>query len=220
MRLTEYPDRDLLFVDLASRLASDLEDALLSNDRVTLAVPGGSTPGPMFDQLSAADLDWSRVDVMLTDERRVPADHERSNERLLRERLLVNRASAATFLRTVPDENKTMDRLNAALAARLPINVLVLGMGSDMHTASLFPGSPDLPGALAADAAPLMMVDASEGLEPRITLTGPVLASAISTHLLIAGSDKLTALNRAAELPPIDAPVSLVLKDAEIHWAP
>ena len=66
MNLIEYVDRDMLFLDLANKLAGELETALLHSDRVSLAVPGGTTPGPMFDELCAADIDWSRVDVLLT----------------------------------------------------------------------------------------------------------------------------------------------------------
>ncbi|MDJ0639869.1 MAG: 6-phosphogluconolactonase [Paracoccaceae bacterium] len=219
MNLITYPDRDLLFVDLASKLAGELEAALLHEDRVSLAVPGGTTPGPVFDELSAADLDWSRVDVLLTDERRVPPDHDRSNERLVRERLLTSRAAAARFVRLVPD-GEDLPALQDKLAARLPLNVLVLGMGVDMHTASLFPGAPQLIEALRRDAPPLMMVDAAEGLEPRLTLTAPVLRGALSTHVLITGDEKRNVLETARRHSPDDAPISLVLGHADIHWAP
>ena len=147
MNLIEYPDTGTLMTGLATRLQRELREALLPGP-ATLAVPGGSTPGPMFDALSEADIDWSKVTVMLTDERQVPADHERSNERLVRGRLLQNRAAAATFLRLVPEGDDIATPI-AALAAMLPITVLVLGMGADMHTASLFPGSPDLAAALS-----------------------------------------------------------------------
>lgn len=218
MILTEYPDRDLLFLSLANALASELEAALLHEDRVSLAVPGGSTPGPVFDELSAADLDWSRVDVLLTDERRVPPDHDRSNERLIRNRLLQNRAGAANFVRLVPEDDDLSAQIDR-LQPRLPLNVLVLGMGADMHTASLFPGAPQLHAALDRHAPPLMLVDASEGLEPRITLTAPALAGALSTHVLITGEDKKAALAQAQKETPGTAPISLVLGHATVHWA-
>ena len=94
----DYPDRDLLVMDLANKLAGDLREALGHQDRASLVVPGGSTPGPIFDVLCAADLDWERVDVMLSDERWVPDTSERSNTKLLRERLLIERAAAARFV--------------------------------------------------------------------------------------------------------------------------
>lgn len=219
MNLISYPDRDLMFVDLASHLAGELETALLHSDRASFAVPGGTTPGPVFDELCAADIDWSRVDVLLTDERQVPSDHDRSNERLIRERLLVSRAREASFIRLVPEGDDASAEI-ARLEDLLPIDVMLLGMGADMHTASLFPGSPDLPAALDRHAPPLMAVAASEGLEPRITLTGPVLAGAISVHVLITGDEKKAALEKARHETPLNAPVRLVLGEADIHWAP
>ena len=98
MNIQEYPDREMMMIDLANRLAGDLTNALMNHDTVSLAVPGGTTPGPVFDALCAADLHWDRVRVMLTDERWVPETSERSNTRLLRQRLFVNRAAAATAL--------------------------------------------------------------------------------------------------------------------------
>lgn len=219
MNLITYPDRDLMFVDLASHLAGELETALLHSDRASFAVPGGTTPGPVFDELCAADIDWSRVDVLLTDERQVPPDHDRSNERLIRERLLVSRARAASFVRLVPEGDDASAEI-ARLEDLLPIDVMLLGMGADMHTASLFPGSPDLPAALDRNAPPLMAVAASEGLEPRITLTGPVLAGAISVHVLITGDEKKAALDKARRETQLNAPINTVLGTADIHWAP
>ena len=219
MNLVTYPDRDMMFVDLASKIAGEIEAALFHEDTVTLAVPGGTTPGPVFDELCAADLDWSRVRILLTDERRVPADHERSNERLLRERLLTSRAAAAEFVRLVPEGEDASAEI-ARLTAILPLNVVLLGMGADMHTASLFPGSPQLAAALDRHAPPLMLVDAPEGLEPRITLTAPVLTGAMSVHVLIAGDDKREALEKARKAKPLEAPVAAILGDADVHWAP
>lgn len=219
MSLIAYPDRDLMFIDLASKMAGEIAAALQHEDLVSVAVPGGTTPGPIFDELCAADLDWSRVRILLSDERRVPADHERSNERLLRERLLVSRAAAAEFVRLVPD-GPDMAEIVAKVAPFLPLNVLLLGMGADMHTASLFPGSAHLEAALDAEAPPVMMVDASEGLEPRITLTAPALRGALSIHVVITGEEKRSAYEKARNLQPQEAPIAAVLQDATVHWAP
>ncbi len=98
MKIVDYADRDMLAINLANRLAGDLETALLHNETVSFAVPGGTSPGPIFDILCASDLDWARVHILLTDERWVPEDHTRSNTRLIRERLLTARAAKARFL--------------------------------------------------------------------------------------------------------------------------
>ena len=110
----KYPDREMLAMDLANQLAGDLRAALQHDERVLLAVPGGTSPGHVFDNLCGVELDWSRVDVMLTDERWVPEDHERSNTRLLRERLLVDKAAAAGYIPLYTDADEPDDALHVA----------------------------------------------------------------------------------------------------------
>ena len=219
MDLIEYPDSEMMMMQLADRLAGEISKCLAAHDHVSFAVPGGTTPGPIFDILAGANLHWDRVHVLLTDERRVPADHDRSNERLLRERLLTDKAAAAQFIRMVPGRGVSMEDLNQRLTPELPLSILLLGMGADMHCASLFPGSPQLTEALSQKAPHLMEVDAPEGLEPRITLTGPVLRGAMSTHVLIVGDEKREALDRARKLKPEEAPIATVLGEATVHWA-
>ncbi len=222
MNLVEYADRDMMMIELAQRLAGELKTCLVSHDFASVAVPGGTTPGPVFDNLCAADLDWSRVHVMLTDERWVPETSDRSNTRLLKERLLVDRAAAAQYvpLYTGADTaDEALDDLAAGLAPELPISVLLLGMGADMHTASLFPGADRLAEGLGADAPPVLPMRADGAGEPRVTLTAPVLAGAMSTHILITGAEKRDALERAQTLDPMEAPVKIVLSGATVHWA-
>jgi len=221
MHLETYPDAEMMMMDLANRIAGELNTCLFEHPWASLAVPGGSTPGPMFDALSAADLDWSRVHVLLTDERRVPSDHPRSNERLVRERLLTGRASAAQFIRLVPESDDDWPAVHARLNEELPISILLLGMGADMHTASLFPGAPELDDALASKAPPLMAVTPpGDDLEPRLSLTAPVLKGAMTTHVLITGDEKRASLGRARKLSPKEAPIATVLGNATVHWAP
>lgn len=223
MNFVEYPDRDLMMIDLAHRIAGELNSQLQRQDAATLAVPGGTTPGPAFDALSAASLDWSRVRILLTDERWVPEDHERSNTRLLKEHLLVDRAAAATYIplyADAPEPEDAMEDLTARVQGVLPLTVLLLGMGDDMHTASLFPYAQGLEDALADDAPPLLPVRTPDAPDARITLTAPVFKGAMSTHILITGPKKREALERARkEGDPIKAPVISVLADATVHWA-
>ena len=222
MKLREYPDREMQAMALADRLASALKNCLMVHDHASFCVPGGSTPGETFSLLAQADLDWSRVHVFLGDERWVPEDHPRSNTKLLRETLLTGRAAAATVVPMVndaPTPEEGSSRLASGFDGELPISLLLLGMGDDMHTASLFPGAPETAAALADDAPRLMAVR-PEGQEPRITLTAPVLAGAMETHVLIAGEAKRAALQRAKGLDPKTAPIAAFLKTAEVHWAP
>jgi 6-phosphogluconolactonase len=222
MKLVEYPDRDLMMIAVADQLASDLNGALRANDRVSLSVPGGTTPGPVFDTLAGVSLDWSRVTVFPNDERWVGEESERSNARLIRKRLLRGHAMAATYVSLyadTPEPEAAMERLVAALSPHLPIHVLLLGMGADMHTASLFPGGDRLADALAADAPILVPMRADGAGEPRVTLSARVLADAMAIHVLIAGPDKRMAIERAMTLPPEVAPVRAVLANATVHWA-
>lgn len=223
MNLVEYPDREMMMIEIANKLASQLSSAIRSNDEALFVVPGGRTPGPIFDTLSGVDLHWDQVKVMLSDERWVPAKSERSNTRLLRERLLVGKAAAATYLPLYAESDtpeKVIDDLATAIEPHLPISVLLLGMGDDMHTASLFPGADRLEDALAGNAPILMPMRAPNAPEPRVTLTARVLIDAMQTHIVITGQDKLDALKQAQEIgDPMKAPVCAVLGDATVHWA-
>lgn len=222
MNLIEYPDRDMMMIDVANMLAGELGMSLRNRDRATFAVPGGTTPGPMFEALCAAQLDWDRVDVMLTDERWVDADDPRSNARLLRETLLVDRAAGANFVPFFMQGEtpaSAAPRLTEAIGGCLPVSVLLLGMGDDMHTASLFPRADGLLAALDAHAPPVVPIIQPGTGEPRVTLTAPVLTGAISSHVLIAGATKREALERARHCAPEEAPIQLVLSRATIHWS-
>lgn len=222
MNVIEYADRDMLMIDLANTLAGDLKTALTTQETVSLAVPGGTTPAPMFDYLSGADLAWARVAIMLTDERWVPEDSARSNTGLIKRHLLTGPAAAATFVPFyggTDTPEASLDTVVEGVAPHLPISVMVLGMGADMHTASLFPGADRLADAMTDTAPPLMAMRAPGAPEPRITLTAPVLQGAMAVHLLITGAEKRAALEQAARLTPDAAPVALILNHATIHWA-
>jgi 6-phosphogluconolactonase len=222
MNFNEYADAEMLAIALANVLAGKLTAALMHEDRATLVVPGGTTPGPIFDALCDADLDWSRVDIMLSDERWVPLDDPRSNAALVRARLLTGRAAAATFHGFYvggDDPEDTLSEVEARIEPLLPISVALLGMGADMHTASLFPRGDNLRLALDAEAPVLVSMRAA-GLDcTRVSLSARVLRDAMSLHLVITGNGKRDALDRAASLPPEEAPVAAILNEAEVHWA-
>lgn len=222
MNLLEYPDREMMMLKLADTLAGLLADFLRRRDHVSFSVPGGSTPGPVYDTLCDLDLDWSRVAIVLNDERWVGEDSPRSNTRLLRERLLRGKAAAATLIPMVTDDptpEAALPDLVDGLTPHLPLSLLLLGMGEDMHTASLFPGADNLEAALRRNAPPLMAMRAEAAGEPRITLTAPVLQDALRVHVLITGAAKREALERAVKLDPREAPIACVLDQAQVHWA-
>lgn len=215
-RIVEAADRDALARLLAGEIAAVLEAAIEETGRAALAVPGGTTPAAFLTALGGHALDWGTASVTLTDERCVPADHPRSNRRLLDETLFAGPAHAAQFV-ALDDEQ--------ALSALLPLDACVLGMGGDFHIASLFPGADRLDEALSPDCgAAALRLQAPGAPEARITLTAPVLTGAGRCFVLIHGAEKRAALDRArAAAGPADAPVRLVLDaptPATVYWAP
>ena len=149
----EFANPTVLAAALAQSVADDLRAALQARDGASLALSGGNTPKAFMQALARQPLDWSRIAVTLVDERWVPENHPRSNAHLLRENLLQGPASAATFLplyRATPEPEAALDELERDLATSLPwpLDVAVLGMGEDGHTASFFPGGDRLAQAL------------------------------------------------------------------------
>ena len=213
-----FPDRQQLAAGLADRIAADLAAALAARGRARLAVPGGTTPGPFLTALARHPLDWTRIAVTLTDERWVPPDHPRSNARLLRECFLDAGAAAARFVPLFAagaDPDAAAAAIAEAVAREvLPLDVCVLGMGADLHTASLFPGADRLAEALDPECpVAVLPIRAPGAAEARITLTLPSLVSAGHIYILIAGAEKLAALDAALAPGPVaEGPVRAVLR--------
>jgi len=222
MQIVDYPDAEMMMMGLADRLASELRRCVADHAHASFVVPGGTTPGPIFDVLSGVDLDWARVHVMLSDERWVPETSDRSNTRLVKERLLTGHAAKAQFIPfytgdATPEEG--LGDVMRGLEGEFPISVLLLGMGADMHTASLFPGADRLAEAMDRAAPPLMAMRAPGAPEPRVTLTRPWLDGAMSKHIVITGAEKREAVERARGLDLMEAPIKGVWTEATIHWA-
>ncbi len=222
-----HPDRQALAEAAARDAAALLRAAIAARGRATLAVPGGTTPGPFLTRLGQADLDWEQVGVTLTDERWVPAGDPRSNQRLLAGTLFAGPAAAAEFVPLYGATAEPEMALSAIAAALgrivLPLDLCVLGMGEDMHTASLFPGALGLEAALGPDAPPVMALRVPGMAERRISLTAPVLAGARQVMLLIQGAAKRVALDRALAARSVrEAPVRVVLDGpapVTVHYA-
>lgn len=219
----KYDSRAELFKGLASVVEAQLRAALAQKGRATLAVPGGTTPAPFFAHLRIADLDWANVTVLLTDERFVPESSDRSNTRLLRENLLQDQAAKAVlvlFYQPADAPEDVLTNLQSGVSAVLPLDVCVLGMGADMHTASIFPEADLLAEALADDAPVVLPMRAPNALEPRLTLTAPVLRGAGHVHILIAGTEKQAAFEQArAAGTTLEAPIKIVQEQAQTHYA-
>lgn len=226
----EYETREQLAEALAVGVAAKLAGGIATRGHATLAVSGGSTPKRFFELLSQAGLDWSQVTVILVDERLVPPDHERANAGLVRRHLLREGAAAARFVPYV------VDAATPAECARLSesaftqdghrIDACVLGMGTDGHTASFFPGADMLAEALDTESDRTVVPIFAEGAgEPRLTLTlGPILrAGFVALH--IEGAEKHAVLEQALGGADVnEMPVRAVLHQDQtpvhVFWAP
>ena len=221
-KIIKYDEREELIQKVAAKISSALITALDGRETITFAVPGGTTPGPILEKLSEFYLDWARVNVILGDERWVPHSHERSNTRMIMKTLFKNEAKKARFIPMYADfasPEEGILHINKDIEPALPLSVALLGMGADMHTASLFPESKNLGLALSKDAPNVVAVSALGIPEPRISLTARVLNSSQEKHLVFFGVDKKRVLDEAMFLDPLSAPVSAVLDGAVVHWA-
>lgn len=221
--LRQYASREEMAQELADLIAMRLTSRIHATGVARLAVPGGSTPGPMLSALGAKDLDWDNVVVTLTDERWVPVSSDRSNQRLLSESLFQGMAASATFVPLysgAPEPRLGLDAVCLGLEqAALPLDIAVLGMGADMHTASLFPGALGLEQALSTNAPAAIAITAPGADEQRISLSAAALNPA-ERHIQIQGSDKRDALARAVGIgTPLEAPICAVLDGATVHYA-
>ncbi|MFQ6593985.1 MULTISPECIES: 6-phosphogluconolactonase [Pseudomonas] len=221
-----YRTAALLADGLANDVAEQLRAAISARGDATLVVSGGRSPVAFFQSLAKQGLDWSKVTVTLADERWVPVEHADSNAGLLKQHLLQGPAAKARFLSlysaaaNLEEAALQADRLLGELPA---IDVLVLGMGDDGHTASLFPNSPNLSDALQPNGTrrcwPML---APTVPHQRLTMSRALLSTANYTVLSIAGSSKLTTLSAALASDDIAAmPIRAFLQPTlEIYWCP
>ncbi len=197
----------------AEWLAETLSDVLAARGRCAIALSGGTTPRPVYGALAAPDLagaiDWSRVHVYFADERAVPPDHVDSNFRMASESLLSHVPIPAAHLHRMEAERPDLDAAAAAYEKLLPaaLDVLVLGMGADGHTASLFPGS----WALAERSRRVVFVEGPKPPARRMTITPPVIAAARQVAVLVTGKEKAAAVARAFDdrTPTREVPAAL-----------
>lgn len=211
---------------LAERVARALDYAVSSHGSASLVVSGGRSPIAFLEALSTCNLDWAKVQISLADERWVDVADPDSNEGLLRRHLLQNAAADAHLL-GLYQPAETLEQAAKLASDQLegfkqPIDVLVLGMGNDGHTASLFPNSPLLAQGLDANGIDhCLPMLAPTSPEQRITMTYSLLASARVQCLAIQGTAKLETLRQAMRLETMQMPIRAFLRSPlEIYWCP
>ena len=227
-----FESRDTMAERLADQVAARLCDAIDVRGRAFLSVGGGRFPKPFFQKLSSRSVPWEKVSVVLGDERWVSPDDEASNEKLVKDNLLSGDASRAHFvgLKTIhQDPREGLEEIEHRLKS-LPelLDVTILGMGEDGHTASLFPSaSPEeLEQALVpADAEQAALMNPSVSDVPRISLTLPRLRASRWIVVAAPGEGKLTTFNQAmagddVRLMPVRAILRQEDTPVEFWWAP
>jgi 6-phosphogluconolactonase len=204
------PDGDAFRRIAAEILERAILDAVGSRGTCSIALSGGSTPAPVYEELGAAALPWERLEVWFADERAVPMDHPESNYDLVRRTLLRGRPEARPRLHRMPADAADREAAAADYARRLPdpLDVLVLGMGPDGHTASLFPGSP-----LVSERSRKVVAvhDAPKPPPERMSLAAPAIEGARAAFVLATGAGKAAMLARALDprTDPREVPAAL-----------
>ena len=227
--LNDYDSRELLDSALAEKVSNILKEAIALKGKASIAVSGGSTPKGFFKALSEKALDWKKVTVTLADERWVDINSSDSNTRLVHENLLQNNASSAKFFHLKQGENlcaETLADLNlAAETSLLPLDVLILGMGEDGHTASLFPCSEQIAHGLDTNnTEALMAVQPTTAPHQRITFSFASLSQSQNTFLHICGESKKEVLDKAlADKDIFSMPIRAFLHsdaiNTQVYWS-
>ena len=225
-----YPDTDSLVAGTAEWILSAGGEAIASRGVCSLALSGGSTPRALY-RLLASDpwrkrFDWSRIDLFQVDERAVPIDHPDSNFGMIERELLrsvqvpekhVHRVHAELGAQAAAEEYETQLRKSLAASGIPRFDVLLLGMGEDGHTASLFPGTEAL-----EETSRLVLGYTVEKLNaPRITLTFPVINNASKVLFLVSGASKAATLREVfeGESPELRYPAAMVApEDGLLYW--
>lgn len=223
MKPTEFvfDNIEALSQSIAKKVATSLQQALANHEAASLVVSGGKTPIPFFKQLSQENLDWSKVWITLADERWVDSDHPDSNEALVRQYLLQNQASKANFigLKTSAPASSLGELECEEHLKKIPqpFNVLILGMGDDGHTASLFPQAPQLEAALNIESSKsCIAVDPITAPHPRMSLTLKSLLNSQEIILMLTGS-KYDVYSKALIPGPVkEFPIRAIIHQSKV----
>lgn len=222
-----FDSKSALEAQLADRIANQLQSAIDARGKASLVVSGGSTPLALFELLSHKAIEWNDVYVTLADERWVDTESDDSNERLVREHLLQNRASAAKFrglknMFSTAEEGVEMAIEQLANFPK-PFDVVVLGMGNDGHTCSWFPCSQEIEQALTTEAL-CLAVNPGAAPHGRMTISKKGILASRQIYLHIVGEQKLTVYRQAlenedAKAMPIRAVLGQHRTPVDVYWS-
>ncbi|MBE7219717.1 MAG: 6-phosphogluconolactonase [Caulobacteraceae bacterium] len=231
-----FDSKEAMVAALRDDVVARLSVAADQDGRASLVGSGGSTPGPLFDALSRSEAPWEKVEVTTTDERWASADDDASNEKLIRTRLITNKAAGARYVSLLTGHDSPLDpaaeaEANARIAAmRRPFDVVIAGMGPDGHAVSWFPGLPGTDPSVIDPKAPALArgvgpIPTANGAPNRMTLTLHAIGDARRLVLLFTGEEKMAVFRKALEPGPTeDLPVRALLRDAKspvaLYWAP
>lgn len=234
VQFNSFPDRDSMYGCAAGVIIDCLQRSLVEKQRVTMIASGGNTPKSLYACLSKVELPWHRITIIPADERWTDPASDQSNEFLIRSNLLINHAAEAKFIGLKADRfsvEQAISNCEEVLAPLdTPYDVVLLGMGDDGHTASLFPGADSLQAALDMKNTRKVMSLVPEPLPEhapfaRITMTLPAILNSRRLVLLITGESKLATYNAALAGDSIEKmPVRGILKQAlipvNVFWSP
>ncbi|WP_240224063.1 6-phosphogluconolactonase [Rheinheimera hassiensis] len=215
MQLKQFSNTSALNDDFANWLVSILQQAIAERGEAYLVVSGGKTPQALFNTLSQVDLAWNKVTVLLADDRWLDDQQTDSNERLVKATLLQHNAKAARFISLYADVTSAFDGVAQVLPRITPLptfDAVILGMGEDGHTASLFPCSAQIKDGLADNAPAVLAVQPQTAPYQRMSLSLPRLLNSRNIFLHLVGSNKLAVLNSAmAEQDVLAMPIRAFL---------
>lgn len=215
-----FIDGTLAAADMARRVAFILDDAISARGVASIALSGGRSPRPVLEALAQARIDWDKVVVTLVDERWVEPDHADSNERLVRETLLQGNAAKARFIGMKNDAADAYAGQPACESAFTqlpwPLDIVLLGMGEDGHTASLFPQAKELGDGLSSTALTLAVTPPAAPHQ-RMSLTAKAILSSRHIFLQIGGPVKKAVYDRAMAGGAVeDLPIRVALNQHDV----
>lgn len=224
----EFKSKEDLIESFSEEIVNKLENSINEKGSASILVSGGNTPKPLFEKLSTKDIDWTKVKIGLVDERWVDENHQDSNAKLVKDFFLKNKASKAVFI-PLHQNNLEVNKAEASCSSLVekeffPCDVLILGMGEDFHTASLFPNNDKLKKALDLENKSFCVsMTPKTAPHDRMSLTLSAILKAQNIYLHIQGLGKKQVYDKAINendfmLSPLSAVLKNKQKNIEVYY--